>query len=53
LRLHCKLALNTLLGFLVDDCWVQAVVYLPLMAKPSIIDQVREDPVDVASAVAF
>jgi hypothetical protein len=49
LRLLHKLPLDTLPGLLVDDCWVQAVVGLPLMAKPSDIDGVREDPVDVAS----
>ena len=40
LRLRCKLMLDAIPGLLVDDCGMQAVVDLPLMAKPSDIDRV-------------
>ena len=49
LRLIHKPALDAIPRLKVDDRAVQAVVDLPLVAKPSDIDRVREDPVDVAS----
>jgi hypothetical protein len=49
LRLRCKLALDAIPRLKVDDCAVQAVVDLALVAKSSDIDRVREDPVDVAT----
>jgi hypothetical protein len=50
LRLLHELALDAVPDLLFDDRWVQAIVDLPLMARPSDIDGIREDPVDVASA---
>jgi hypothetical protein len=41
--------LDTIPRLKVDDRAVQAIVDLPLVAKPSDINRVREDPVDVAS----
>jgi hypothetical protein len=49
LRLLRKPTLDAIPRLKVDDRAVQAVVGLPLVAKPSDIDRVREDPVDVAS----
>ena len=49
LRLLHKPTLDAIPRLKVDDRAVQAVVDLPLVAKPSDIDRVREDPVDVAS----
>ena len=49
LRLLRKPTLDALPCLKVDDRAVQAVVDLPLVAKPSDIDRVREDPVDVAT----
>ena len=49
LRLLRKPTLDAIPRLKVDDRAVQAVVDLPLVAKPSDIDRVREDPVDVAS----
>ena len=49
LRLLRKPTLDAVPDLLFDNCWVQAVVDLPIVAKPSDIDRVREDPVDVAT----
>src|SRR6476620_2456504 len=49
LRLFRKPELDTVPSPLVDDRDMQALVSLPLMAKPSNIDGVREHVVDVAS----
>jgi hypothetical protein len=49
LRLLRKPTLDAIPRLKVDDRTVQAVVDLPLVAKPSDIDRVREGPVDVAS----
>jgi hypothetical protein len=45
LRLIHKLALDAIPRLQVDDRTVQAVVDLPLVAKPSDINRIREDPV--------
>jgi hypothetical protein len=49
LRLFRKPELDVVPSLLVDDRGMQAVVDLPLMAKPSDIDRVRKHVVDVAS----
>jgi hypothetical protein len=49
LRLLHKPTLDAIPRLKIDDRAVQAVVDPRLVAKPSDIDRVREDPVDVAS----
>ena len=48
-----KTDLDAIPGFMIDDRLVQTVMDVPLVAKPSDVDRVRKDPVEMAPRHQF
>src|SRR5271166_5444106 len=48
-----KTDLDAIPGFMIDDRLVQTVMDVPLVAKPSDVDRVRKDPVEMAPRLQF